>query len=132
MTKDKAVYKRKDGLVLIDPKKAKGRKEIVDSCPYGVIYWNDQQGIPQKCTGCAHLIDDGWTETRCTQVCPTGALKLVLAEDEIMAAQAQGGRPGSLSGRSRHQSAGLVQEPAPLDQGVRRRHGGLQRHRRLC
>ena len=89
VTKDKAVYKRKDGLVLIDAKKAHGRKEIVDSCPYGVIYWNDELGIPQKCTGCAHLIDDGWTETRCTQVCPTGALKLVLAEDEIMAAQAQ-------------------------------------------
>jgi Fe-S-cluster-containing dehydrogenase component len=88
-TRDKAVYKRKDGLVIIDPKKSRGRKEIVDSCPYGVIYWNDEQGIPQKCTGCAHLIEDGWTETRCTQVCPTGALKLILAEDEIMAAQAQ-------------------------------------------
>src|SRR5450759_249381 len=54
LTKDGAVYKRKDGLVLIDPKKAHGRKEILDSCPYGVIYWNDDQGIPQKCTGCAH------------------------------------------------------------------------------
>ena len=88
LTKDKAVYKDKSGLVLIDPKKAHGRKEILDSCPYGVIYWNDELGIPQKCTGCAHLIEDeGWTETRCTQVCPTGALKLVLAEDEVMAAQ---------------------------------------------
>jgi Fe-S-cluster-containing dehydrogenase component len=90
LTEDKAVYKRKDGLVIIDPKKSRGRKEIVDSCPYGVIYWNDEQGIPQKCTGCAHLIEDGWTETRCTQVCPTGALKLVLAEDEVMAARAKG------------------------------------------
>lgn len=81
LTKDKAVYKDKNGLVLIDRKKAHGRKEILDSCPYGVIYWNDEQGIPQKCTGCAHLIEDGWTETRCTQVCPTGALKLVFADD---------------------------------------------------
>ncbi len=89
LTKDKAVYKDKNGLVLIDAKKARGRKEILDSCPYGVIYWNDEQGVPQKCTGCAHLIEDGWTETRCTQVCPTGALKLVLAEDELMAAQAE-------------------------------------------
>jgi Fe-S-cluster-containing dehydrogenase component len=89
LTKDGAVEKRKNGLVIIDPKKAKGRKEIVGSCPYGVIYWNEETQLPQKCTGCAHLIDDGWTETRCTQVCPTGALKLVLAEDEVMAAQAQ-------------------------------------------
>lgn len=89
LTRDGAVEKRKNGLVIIDPKKAKGRKEIVGSCPYGVIYWNEETQLPQKCTGCAHLIDDGWTETRCTQVCPTGSLKLVLAEDEVMAAQAQ-------------------------------------------
>jgi Fe-S-cluster-containing dehydrogenase component len=88
ITKDGAVYKRKDGLVIIDPKKAKGQKQIVASCPYGVIYWNEEAGVPQKCTGCAHLMDDGWTETRCTHVCPTGALKLVLAEDVDMAARA--------------------------------------------
>jgi len=85
ITKDGAVYKRKDGLVIIDPKKAKGQKQIVSSCPYDVIYWNEDLGLPQKCTGCAHLIDDDWTETRCTQVCPTGALKLVLTEDDDMA-----------------------------------------------
>jgi Fe-S-cluster-containing dehydrogenase component len=88
LTKDGAVYKRKDGLVIIDPKKAKGQKQIVASCPYGVIYWNEEANLPQKCTGCAHLIDDDWTETRCTQVCPTGALKLVLGEDEEMAVRA--------------------------------------------
>ena len=88
VTADGAVYKRPDGLVIIDPVKAKGKKEIIDTCPYGVIYWNDESDLPQKCTGCAHLIDDGWTETRCTQVCPTGALKLVLAEDDDMAARA--------------------------------------------
>lgn len=88
LTADGAVYKREDGLVIIDPVKAKGRKEIVDTCPYDVIYWNEESSLPQKCTGCAHLIDDGWTETRCTQVCPTGALKLVLAEDKDMAVQA--------------------------------------------
>jgi Fe-S-cluster-containing dehydrogenase component len=89
VTADGAVYKRADGLVIIDPVKAKGRKEIAGACPYQVIYWNDELGLPQKCTGCAHLMDDGWTETRCTQVCPTGALKLVLAEDSDMAARAK-------------------------------------------
>jgi Fe-S-cluster-containing dehydrogenase component len=89
LTADGAVYKREDGLVIIDPVKAKNRKEIVDTCPYDVIYWNEESSLPQKCTGCAHLIDDGWTETRCTQVCPTGAMKLVLTEDAAMAAQAK-------------------------------------------
>ncbi|MGI5939144.1 MAG: 4Fe-4S dicluster domain-containing protein [Thermoleophilia bacterium] len=81
LTADGAVYKRDDGLVIIDPEKAKGKKEILDSCPYGVIYWNEERQVAQKCTGCAHLIDEGWTETRCSQVCPTGAIKLVLTDD---------------------------------------------------
>ena len=64
---------------------AKGHQEIVKTCPYEVIYWNEELGLPQKCTGCAHLLDDGWTETRCSQVCPTEAIKLVLADDAQMA-----------------------------------------------
>ena len=79
LTADGAVYKRADGLVIIDPVKAKGRKEIASSCPYSVIYWNEEKQLAQKCTGCAHLLDDGWTETRCSQVCPTDAIKLFLA-----------------------------------------------------
>jgi len=71
---DGAIYKRKDGIVLIDPKKAKGDKELVTSCPYRVIYWNEEEQVPQKCTMCAHLLDDGWKEPRCVEACPTGAL----------------------------------------------------------
>jgi Fe-S-cluster-containing dehydrogenase component len=82
----KTIEKRKDGIVIINPKKAKGHPEIVDTCPYGSIYWNEEAQVPQKCTGCVHLLEDGWTETRCSQVCPTEAIKLVLAEDEEMAA----------------------------------------------
>lgn len=70
-----ALYKRDDGLVILDPEKSKGKKEIVDSCPYGAIYWNDELEIPQKCTGCAHLLDDGWAVPRCVDACCTGALR---------------------------------------------------------
>ncbi len=54
---DDAVYRRDDGLVIIDPVKAKGQRKIMDACPYNVVYWNDELDIPQKCTGCAHLLD---------------------------------------------------------------------------
>jgi Fe-S-cluster-containing dehydrogenase component len=77
-----SIYKRADGLVIIDPAKAKGQPEIVDTCPYGVIFWNDEAQVAQKCTGCAHLLDEGWKDTRCSQVCPSGALRLVLAEED--------------------------------------------------
>ncbi|MCL5736879.1 MAG: oxidoreductase, partial [Actinobacteria bacterium] len=76
-----AVYTRPDGLVIIDPGKAKGNKGLVDACPYGAIYWNEELQLAQKCTGCAHLLDQGWTETRCTDACPTGAIKFGEEED---------------------------------------------------
>jgi Fe-S-cluster-containing dehydrogenase component len=80
-TKGKAIYKREDGIVIIDPQKAKGKKEIVDTCPYGVIYWNEEKKVAQKCTFCVHLLEDGWKEPRCVQACPTGCLKVVHAEE---------------------------------------------------
>jgi Fe-S-cluster-containing dehydrogenase component len=71
---DNAVYRREDGFVIIDPKKAKGQKQIVNACPYRVIYWNKDLDIPQKCTMCAHMLDQGEKEPRCVEACPTGAL----------------------------------------------------------
>jgi Fe-S-cluster-containing dehydrogenase component len=74
--RDGAIVKRPDGIVLIDPVKAKGQKNLVNACPYGAIRWNEALALPQKCTLCAHLLDVGWTKTRCVQSCPTGALSL--------------------------------------------------------
>lgn len=56
--KDGAVYRRDDGLVIIDPVKSKGQRAIMQACPYHAVFWNDELDIPQKCTGCAHLLDD--------------------------------------------------------------------------
>ncbi|MCL5735798.1 MAG: carboxypeptidase regulatory-like domain-containing protein [Actinobacteria bacterium] len=71
---DGAVYKRGDGIVMVDPEKAKDRPEIVSKCPYRVIYWNEIEQVGQKCTFCAHLLDAGWKEPRCVEACPTGTL----------------------------------------------------------
>lgn len=68
-----AIYKREDGLVIIDPLKCNGCKACIKACPYDSIYFNDELNIAQKCTGCAHLIDAGKTP-RCVDVCPTEAL----------------------------------------------------------
>ena len=72
-----AIYRREDGLVIIDPVKCTGCRNCVDACPYGVIYFNDGLNIAQKCTGCAHLLDSGWEVPRCVDACPTEALKFV-------------------------------------------------------
>jgi len=69
-----AIYKRPDGIVIIDPEKCRGHRMCIAACPYeNVIYFNDDLNIAQKCTFCAHLLDDGWSEPRCVDACPTGA-----------------------------------------------------------
>ena len=75
-----AVAKRPDGLVTIDPEKVVGRRDIMEACPYGAVYWNDELDIPQKCDGCAHLVDAGELP-HCVELCATGALKFGEEED---------------------------------------------------
>ena len=79
--KDGAVYRRDDGLIVIDPEKARGQRAIAEACPLGMVYWNEELEAPQKCTGCAHLLDDGWAEPRCVDACATGALRYVDADE---------------------------------------------------
>ena len=80
-----AVTKRADGIVLIDPVKAKGRKDLVDACPYGHIWWNEEFQLPQAWTFDAHLLDAGWKQTRGQQSCPTGAMRAIKVNDAEMA-----------------------------------------------
>lgn len=78
---DGAVYKRPDGIVIIDPKKAVGQKQLVEACPYCSIFWNEEKNLPQMCTFCVHLIDKGWRVPRCVEACPTDALMFDDADD---------------------------------------------------
>jgi Fe-S-cluster-containing dehydrogenase component len=79
-----AMHRRDDGIVIIHPEKSKGQKAIVDACPYGAVSWNEEKQIPQIWVFDAHLFDEGWTQTRAEQCCPTDALKSIKVEDEEM------------------------------------------------
>jgi Fe-S-cluster-containing dehydrogenase component len=80
-----AVKKRDDGIVLIDPTLAKGKREIVDACPYGAVHWNEELRLPQHWPFDAHLLDQGWSYTRGTQSCPTGAMRSMKLEESEFA-----------------------------------------------
>ena len=83
-----AISKREDGIVIIDPEKAKGRKDLVNACPYGHIWWNDELQIPQAWPFDAHLIDRGWKAPRAVEVCATRAITALKIDDAAMAARA--------------------------------------------
>lgn len=82
---DGAVYKREDGIVIMDPEKTRGRREIMEACPYGAVSWNDALDIPQTWFFDAHLLDQGWKEPRCVQSCPTAAMTARKVDDGEMA-----------------------------------------------
>jgi Fe-S-cluster-containing dehydrogenase component len=90
--KNGAVVKRADGIVLIVPEKAVGQRQIVDACPYGAVFWNEEKQLPQAWPFDAHLLDAGWTRTRGSQVCPTQAMSTLHVTDVEMKrlAQAEG------------------------------------------
>jgi Fe-S-cluster-containing dehydrogenase component len=79
-----AIRKREDGIVIIDPVKAKGRRDLVNACPYGAIVWNEEQQLPQNWFFDAHLLDAGSAAPRCVTVCPTQAMRAVKTSDEAM------------------------------------------------
>ncbi len=90
-----AIYKRPDGIVLIDHEKCVGAGDCVEACPYGVIDINPDQGYflgqkleyekradtfrihppgkSSKCTLCVHRIEKGEIPA-CVQGCPSRAM----------------------------------------------------------
>ncbi len=52
-----AIYKRQDGVVLIEESKCDGCQACQTACPYDVIQFNSEERVVEKCTLCAHRID---------------------------------------------------------------------------
>jgi molybdopterin-containing oxidoreductase family iron-sulfur binding subunit len=92
---ENAIYRRADGIVLIDQVKCRARGECRETCPYGVIDINPEQdyfglskppyrdtgesfrdhppGKATKCTLCVHRIEKGG-KPACVEACPSKAL----------------------------------------------------------
>jgi Fe-S-cluster-containing dehydrogenase component len=69
-----AFERRDDGLLILSPEKCTGCMTCIDACPQGAIFFNEDLHIAQKCTGCAHLLDNGWDVPRCVDACAHDAI----------------------------------------------------------
>ena len=67
---EKAISRRSDGIVLIDPELCIGCMSCVESCPFTVIQLNPKTQIAEKCTLCVHRVDAG-LEPACVHTCPS-------------------------------------------------------------
>lgn len=72
----KAIYKRRDGVVLIDENKCDGCRRCLETCPLGAIQFYESKGVAVKCDLCVTRLDAG-LKPACVHHCPTEAIKLV-------------------------------------------------------
>jgi len=69
----KALFKREDGIVLIDEDRCIGCKYCAWACPYGAPQYNPETGKMGKCDLCADYVDQG-KNPGCVDACPMRAL----------------------------------------------------------
>ena len=68
-----AIYKRGDGMVLIDKDKCDGCQACLPACPYDALSYDAKGNLAQKCNLCAYRIDQG-LEPFCVRCCETEAI----------------------------------------------------------
>ena len=54
-----AILQRPDGIVLVDPGNCIGCKACIEACPFGVMQFDKEKGVAEKCHLCYHRIDRG-------------------------------------------------------------------------
>jgi Fe-S-cluster-containing dehydrogenase component len=62
------------GIVLVTADKCTGCKACIASCPYGARFIDPNTGTIDKCTFCAHRVDNDEYTTACQEVCPTDSI----------------------------------------------------------
>ena len=64
-----AITKRDDGVVLIDEELCIGCKDCIEACPLGVMQFDEEKNIAQKCDLCVQRLDRGVLPA-CVAACP--------------------------------------------------------------
>ncbi len=51
-----AIYRREDGVYLIDEELCSGCNACVDACPYGAMFTYESSAVPIKCNACGECV----------------------------------------------------------------------------
>jgi Fe-S-cluster-containing dehydrogenase component len=52
-----AISKRDNGIVVLNQDQCTGCQACLNACPYGIIVFNNDKGVAEKCNFCSHRID---------------------------------------------------------------------------
>jgi len=70
-----AISQRPDGIVLVDPEACNGCKACLEACPFGVMQFNAEKRVAEKCHLCYHRLDRG-EKPACVDKCPGHCIHL--------------------------------------------------------
>jgi len=65
-----AITKRGDGIVLIDEELCIGCRDCIEACPLGVMQFDEDKKVAQKCDLCVNRLDKG-LQPSCVATCPS-------------------------------------------------------------
>ena len=65
-----AIFKRPDGIVVLETEACTGCRACLEACSYGVIAFDEEKGVAQKCNLCHHRVDAGLIPACADNVCP--------------------------------------------------------------
>lgn len=65
-----AIYRNKEGVVLIEEEECIGCKECVEACPFGAMQFDSRKERAVKCDLCLERLRNG-NDPACVKVCPT-------------------------------------------------------------
>lgn len=68
-----AIYRREDGIVVVDRNKCDGCKRCMQVCPYNALYFDEEKHVVDKCDFCVDRIIQG-LEPACVATCMGKAL----------------------------------------------------------
>ncbi len=68
-----AITKREDGIVLVDAELCNGCMACLDGCPLGVMQFDDEKGLAEKCDLCVTRLDRGLNPA-CVDACPASCM----------------------------------------------------------
>lgn len=65
---ENAIQRRADGIVLIDAHSCNGCRLCMEACPFGVIQFDEERGVSQKCDLCIDRLEQG-KQPACVSCC---------------------------------------------------------------
>jgi formate dehydrogenase iron-sulfur subunit len=108
-----AIIKTEYNTVFIQPDVCNGCRDCMSACPFGVIGFNEQKGVVQKCTFCYDRLQANMTPA-CAKACPTQSIQFGTlnelhkkADARLAALQAQGYSQAQLYGKDDSVYGGL-------------------------